>query len=88
MARRSIAVLGARGNAAQGNVTVRYNRVPSFLVSGGSVNVLVERMPSTNAFVSAPTVVSTSRATVTGGAFAVTINWTNFNDAYAITLSP
>jgi len=87
-ARRSIAVLGARGNAAQGNVTVRYNRMPSFLVSGGSVNVLVERMPSTNAFVSAPTVVSSSRATVTGGSFAVTINWTNFNDAYVITLSP
>jgi hypothetical protein len=25
---------------------------------------------------------------VTGGSFAVTINWTNFNDAYVITLSP
>jgi hypothetical protein len=88
VARRSIAVLGARANAAQGNVTVRYKRMPSFLVSGGSVNVLVERMPSTNAFVSAPTVVSNSRVTVTSGSFVVTINWTNFNDAYVITLSP
>jgi hypothetical protein len=87
-ARRSIAVLGARANGAQGAVAVRYNRLPSFLLSGGSVNVLIERMPSTNAFVSAPTVVSSSRMTVTGGSVVVTINWTNFNDGYAITLTP
>ncbi|HEX3765578.1 MAG TPA: hypothetical protein VHW23_43080 [Kofleriaceae bacterium] len=87
-ARRSIAVLGARANGAQGSIAVRYNRMPSFLVTSGSVNVLVERMPSTNAFVSAPTVVSSSRMTVSGGTLVVTINWTNFNDAYAITLTP
>jgi len=87
-ARRSIAVLGARANGAQGSVAVRYNRVPSFLIANGSVNVLIERMPSTNAFVSAPTVVSNSRVAVNGGSFAVTVNWTNFNDAYAITLTP
>ena len=87
-ARRSIAVLGARANGAQGNVAVRYNRLPSFLTASGSVNVLVERMPSTNAFVSAPTVVSSSRVTVNGGSIVVTINWTNANDAYAITLTP
>jgi hypothetical protein len=62
--------------------------MPSFLVSNGSVNVLVERMPSTNAFVSAPTVVSSGRMTVNGGSLVVTINWNNFNDAYAITLTP
>jgi hypothetical protein len=86
--RRSIAVLGARANGAQGSVAVRYNRIPTYLVTNGSVNVLVERMPSTNAFVSAPTVVSNRRVTVSGGSIAVTINWTNFNDAYAITLTP
>jgi len=87
-ARRSIAVLGSRANGAQGTVAVRYNRMPSYLLTNGSVNVLVERMPSTNAFVSAPTVVSSSRVTVSGGSIVVTINWTNFNDAYAITLTP
>jgi hypothetical protein len=87
-ARRSIAVLGSRANGAQGAVAVRYNRVPSFLIANGSVNVVVERMPSTNAFVSAPTVVSSSRVAVSGGSLVVTINWTNFNDAYAITLTP
>jgi len=87
-ARRSIAVLGARANGAQGAVAVRYNRTPGFLVTSGSVHVLIERMPSTNALVSAPTVVSDSRVTVTGGSFAISINWANFNDAYAITLTP
>jgi hypothetical protein len=52
------------------------------------VNVLVERMPSTNAYVSAPTVVSNSRLTVSGGAITVPINWTNLKDAYAVTLTP
>jgi hypothetical protein len=52
------------------------------------VHVLVERMPSTTALVSAPTVVSSSRVTVNGGSLVVTINWTNFNDAYAVTLTP
>jgi hypothetical protein len=45
-------------------------------------------MPSTNAFVSAPTVVSNGRVTVSGGSILVTINWTNANDAYAVTLTP
>jgi hypothetical protein len=87
-ARKSIAVLGARASGAEGTVAVRYNNMPAFLASSGSVNVLIERMPSTNALVSAPTVVANTRVTVTGGTFAVTINWTNFNDAYAITLTP
>jgi len=87
-ARRSIAVLGSRVNGAQGAIAVRYNRIPAFLIANGSVNVRIERMPSTNAFVSAPTVVSSGRVTVNGGSITVTINWTNFNDAYAITLTP
>jgi hypothetical protein len=45
-------------------------------------------MPSTNAFVSAPAVVSSGRMAVSSGSLVVTINWTNFNDAYAITLTP
>jgi hypothetical protein len=87
-ARRSIAVYGARAGGATGAIDVRYTNVPSWLQSGGSVNVRVERMPSTNAYVAAPTVVSNSRVTVSGGSILTTINWTNADDAYAVTLTP
>jgi hypothetical protein len=87
-ARRSIAVLGARAGAVQGAIDVRYTNLPSFLIANGSVRAVVERMPSTNAFVSAPTVVSNSRITVSGGSILITVNWSNANDAYAITLTP
>jgi hypothetical protein len=87
-ARRSLAVFGARTGGAQGAIDIRYNNIPSWLTANGSVNVRVERMPSTNAFVSAPTVVSNNRMTVSGNSILVTINWTNANDAYAITLTP
>ena len=87
-ARRSLAVYGARAGGAQGTIDIRYNNIPSWLPTNGSVNVRVERMPSTNAFVSAPTVVSNGRRTVSGNSLLVTVNWTNANDAYAITLTP
>jgi hypothetical protein len=69
-------------------VTVQFNNVPSFLIANGSTNVLVERMPSTNAYVSAPTVVSNGPMTVSGSSLTVNINWSNALDAYAITLTP
>jgi hypothetical protein len=87
-ARKSVAVYGARAGGAQGAIDVRYANLPSWLPSGGSVNVLVERMPSTNAYVSAPTVVSNGRVTVSGNAVTVSLNWTNAKDAYAVTLTP
>jgi hypothetical protein len=86
-ARKSIAVLGATPSAPTGSVTVTYTNIPTWLPTSGSVNVLVERLPSTNAYVSAPTVVSNARATVSGNAVTVTLNWTNNLDAYAITLT-
>jgi hypothetical protein len=87
-ARRSIAVFDSKAGGATGSIDVRYNNIPSWLVSGGSVNVRVERMPSTNSYVSAPTVVSNSRVTVSGNSILTTINWTSAKDAYAITLTP
>jgi hypothetical protein len=87
-ARRSVAVLGAKAGASTGSITVTYNNIPSWLISNGSVNVLVERMPSTNAYVSAPTTVSNGAVTVSGNSITVTINWTNALDAYALTLTP
>lgn len=87
-ARRSVSVLGAKAGGAQGAIDVRYANIPAWLNTSGSVNVLVERMPSTNAYVSAPTVVSNSRVTVSGNAVTVSVNWTSAKDAYAITLTP
>jgi hypothetical protein len=87
-ARKSLAVLGAKAGGAQGAIDIRYANLPSWLVNGGSVNVLVERLPSTNAYVSAPTVVSSSRVTVSGNAVTVSVNWSSAKDAYAITLTP
>jgi hypothetical protein len=69
-------------------VTVTYNNMPSYLVTSGRTRVLIERMPSTNAFVSAPTVVSDSQVTLSGTTLTVSINWANALDAYAITLTP
>ena len=87
-ARKSLTLLGKRVNGGTGTVTVGFNNIPSFLVSGGTTQVLIERMPSTNAFVSAPTQVSTSRVSVSGNSISVSINWSNALDAYAVTLTP
>jgi hypothetical protein len=88
-AKKSIAVIGNnQDGGAAGNVSVTYLNIPSWLVSGGKTNVLVERLPQTDAFVSAPTTVSNSTVTVSGNSITVTIDWTNSEDAYAITLTP
>jgi hypothetical protein len=87
-ARKSVAVYGATASASTGGISITYTNIPSWLQSGGKVNVLVERMPSTNAYVSAPTTVSNSTATVSGNAITVTITWSNALDAYAVTLTP
>jgi len=87
-AERSISVLGKRVNGGTGIVTVRFNNVPAFLrSSANTTRVLLERMPSTNAFVSAPTQVSNSQVAVVGNSIVVSINWSNALDAYAITLT-
>ena len=87
-AKKSIAVLGAKSGGVTGTIDTRYNNIPTWLQTNGSVNVLVERMPSTNAYVSAPTTVSNGRVTVSGNAITVSINWSSASDAYAITLTP
>jgi hypothetical protein len=87
-ARKSVAVLGAKASASTGSITVTYTNIPSWLQSSGTVHVLVERMPSTNALVSAPTTVSSTNVTVSGNAITITIPWSNALDAYAVTLTP
>jgi hypothetical protein len=86
--RRSITVLGKKINGGTGVLTLRFINVPSFLITGGRTRVLIERMPSTNAHLSAPTVVSNTQVTVNNGTITVTINWNNALDAYAVTLTP
>jgi hypothetical protein len=87
-AKKSVAVIGNENGGPTGNINVTYVNIPSWLVSNGATNVLVERMPKTDAYVSAPTVVSNSAITVSGNSITVTIDWTNALDAYAITLTP
>ncbi len=87
-AARSISVLGKRLNGGTGIVTVRFINVPAFLrTAANTTRVLLERMPSTNAFVSAPTVVSNGLVAAAGTTLVVSVNWNNALDAYTITLT-
>ncbi|MBN1311476.1 MAG: RICIN domain-containing protein [Anaerolineae bacterium] len=87
-AQKSIILIGNKAGGGTGTVTVQLNDIPSWLRPNGTVQVLVERMPSTNAYVSAPTVVSNSSMTVSGSSLSVAINWNNALDAYVVTLTP
>ncbi len=87
-AKKSITLVGCKAGGSTGTVAVVFNNIPSWLIANGTTNVLVERMPSTNAYVSAPIVVSNSSMAVSGSSLTVNINWSNCLDAYAITLTP
>ena len=71
-----------------GPVTVNLAGIPSFLLRNNSMNVLVERMPGGSEYVPAPTLVSNQSLNVSGGSLALTLNWIDPADAYAITLTP
>ncbi|HEU4323627.1 MAG TPA: RICIN domain-containing protein [Roseiflexaceae bacterium] len=87
-ARKSITLLGKKVGGGTGTVTAQFTNVPAFLAAGGQVNVLVERMPSTNAAVGAPTVVFNGPVQLNGSSLTVAIDWNNALDAYAVTLTP
>jgi hypothetical protein len=84
---QSIIVVGNRGGTT-GNVNVVIKNMPGWLVNDGSTKVVLEKMPSGNSAVSAPTVVSSSAAPVTCGALTVTIDWSTPTDGYVVTLTP
>jgi hypothetical protein len=86
-ASKSIVVVGNRGGTT-GAVNVVVKNMPGWLQSSGTVKVIVERMPAGNASVTAPTVVSSSPVMVTCNAVTVTLDWSNAQDGYAITLTP
>jgi Carbohydrate binding module (family 35) len=86
-AKKAIAVIGNRGGVT-GSVTVQYTGIPSYLVANGQTQALVEMMPSGSGAVTAPTVVSNSPVTVSNNTITITLNWTNAQNGYAITLTP
>jgi hypothetical protein len=84
---KAIIVVGNNGKTT-GSVNVVVKNMPSWLQSGGSTKALLEKMPTGESAVTAPTVVSNAAATVTCNALTVTINWATATDGYAVTLTP
>jgi hypothetical protein len=84
---KAIVVVGNKGGVT-GSVNVVIRNIPAWLQSAGTTRVVVESMPTGNAAVSAPTVVSRAGDPVTCNALTVTINWTTATDGYVVTLTP
>jgi hypothetical protein len=83
---KSIILIGNKGGVT-GSVNVVLNNIPSWLQNGGAMQVLVERMPTGTAYVSAPTVVSNSSMAVSNNSLTIAINWSTATDGYVITLT-
>ena len=86
-AAKSIIVVGNRGGT-KGAVNVVIKNIPGWLQRGGSTKVLLEKMPTGTAALSAPMVVSNAAVTVTCNAMTINIDWTTATDGYVVTLSP
>jgi hypothetical protein len=86
-AAKSIIVVGNKGGVT-GSVNVVIKNIPAWLQTGGATKVLLEKMPTGNAALNAPAVVTNAAATVTCNATTVTIDWATATDGYVITLSP
>jgi hypothetical protein len=86
-AAKAIIVVGNKGGAT-GAVNVVVKNIPAWLQTGGSTKVLLEKLPTGNTALSAPTVVTNAAATVTCSAMTVTIDWATAADGYVVTLSP
>jgi hypothetical protein len=84
---KSIVVVGNRGGVT-GPVNVVIKDIPGWLQTGGSTKVLLEKMPTGKAALSAPMVVSNAATSVTCNAMTVSIDWATAADGYVITLSP
>jgi hypothetical protein len=86
-ARQAIIILGNRG--VTGSVSVQiagFDHTP-YLLDGGQLNVLVERIPNGSRAVNTPEIVSNELMTVTDNTLALTVDWSHELDAYAITLT-
>ena len=70
-----------------GAATVSVTGIPSWLTSGGKVWVSVQRIPDAEPL-SAPSTVSNSQLTVSGGTISVPVNRVAGTDAYSIVVTP
>jgi hypothetical protein len=86
-AAKAIAVVGNKGGVT-GAVNVVIKNIPALLQGGGSTTVLVEKVPTGDAALNAPTIVSNGPAAVTCNSITLTINWATATDGYVVTLSP
>jgi hypothetical protein len=84
---KSIIVVGNKGGVT-GTVNVVIKNIPAWLQTGGSTKVLLEKMPTGTAALSAPAVVTNAAAAVTCNAMTVAIDWATAADGYVVTLSP
>jgi len=84
---KSIIVVGNKGGVT-GSVNVVIKNVPSWLQSGGTTKVLLERMPTGSGALSAPVIVSNASIPLTCHTLIVTINWATATDGYVLSLSP
>ncbi|MBV9948678.1 MAG: hypothetical protein JOZ69_17655 [Myxococcales bacterium] len=84
---KSIIVVGNKGGGT-GAVNVVVQNIPAWLQSGGSTKVLVERMPTGNAALSAPIVVSSASSPVICNSMTVVLDWATATDGYVVTLTP
>jgi hypothetical protein len=85
-AKKMTIVVGNRGGA-QGAVNVTVTHVAPWLQENGMTRVLLEKMPEGSTPVEAPTVVSDAPAEVACNSLTVTIDWSEPNDGYALTLT-
>ena len=85
-AAKAIIVVGNKGGVT-GAVNVVIKNIPAWLQSGGSTKVLLEKLPTGNAALNAPAVVTNAATTVTCNAMTVTIDWATATDGYVVTLS-
>lgn len=89
-------LLGSNGGAGTGagtdtsTVTVRLNGLNTTgVVSGGQVRAVVQRIPDNDSGpVDGPVTVSDTLLAVSDDAAALTLHWTNAEDAYTVTLLP
>ncbi len=86
---KSIIIVGNRGGTAgTGAINVVVKKVPSWLQSGGTTKVLLEKMPTGTGASSGPTVVSNAAVAVTCNTLIVTLDWATATDGYVLTLTP
>ncbi len=88
-AHRAAVLLGTKGSTGSMSVDLTGLDAVAGLVQDGTVRAVVERVPWNNGgVVTGPQTVSDEQLTVEGNAATVTIPWSDYHDAYTVTLLP